>query len=239
MSINYIQFHIGDFLSGVMHMDGAEIGAYTMMIMAHYQTQYKGLPDDDKKLMRITRTNPKVWKRIKDTVLEKFYLEDGFWKHERVISEIDKIKAKSGTGRPRNNEQDSESEPTKVDVGNPKVDLEKPLLGTQVENKSLKINDSQKTNQEPITNNQYPPYIPPIGGDGVSTSLNGFGGYRIQDKIDDNAWHDARSHAQGWDVHFLCEVYNEGVNAMKREPPRYPNKAFPIWCKAYTKGKVP
>ncbi len=101
MAINYVQFHIGDFLSGVMHMDGAEIGAYTMLIMAHYQAGLDGLPDDDARLKKITRTNGKVWNRIKDTVLEKFYLENGRWKHKRVIEELQKITSKSQNGTPQ------------------------------------------------------------------------------------------------------------------------------------------
>ena len=144
-NITHIQFHIGDFLSGVMHMDGAEIGAYTMMIMAHYQAGEAGLPDDDKKLMRITRTNPKVWKRIKDTVLEKFTLEDGFWKHHRIIDELAKVRSKAGPGRPK--------VPKESQDGIPKSDFEKPVSDSQVKNKSLKNKETEKTNHNPITNN--------------------------------------------------------------------------------------
>ena len=141
--VNYVQFHIGDFLSGVMHMDSSEVGAYTMLIMAHYQAGEEGLPDDDKRLRRITKTNPKVWKRIKETVLEKFNLKDGRWTHKRVIEEINSIRKKAGPGRP------------KAEEGNPKQSLEKPIKDSQLENKLLKNNDSQKTNHKPITNNQY------------------------------------------------------------------------------------
>ncbi|MAH03981.1 MAG: hypothetical protein CL561_00275 [Alphaproteobacteria bacterium] len=143
--VTHIQFHIGDFLSGVMHMDGAEIGAYTMLIMAHYQAGEKGIPDDDKKLKRITRCSGKVWNRIKDTVLEKFYLEDGFWRHKRVMEEIEKIRAKAGTGRPK--------QPQKKPLRDSKTDLEKPIKDSQEKNKSLKNKETEKTNHKPITNN--------------------------------------------------------------------------------------
>lgn len=143
-NITHIQWHIGDFLSGVMHMDGAEIGAYTMMIMAHYQIGTDGIPADDKIMMRITRTNPKVWNRIKDIVLEKFTLINGKYVNQRVVDELNKISEKAGPGRGNRSLKD--------DVGNPKVNDEKTTSDTQVENKSLKNNDSQKTNHNPITN---------------------------------------------------------------------------------------
>lgn len=143
--VTHIQFHVGDFLSGVMHMDSAEIGAYTMLIMAHYQAGECGIPDDEKKLKRITRCSGKVWNRIKDTVLEKFYLEDGFWRHKRVIEEIEKIRLRAGTGRPKQ----SQKSPLRNSLTVPK----KPIEGTQEKNKPLKNKETQKTNLKPITNN--------------------------------------------------------------------------------------
>ena len=147
MSINYVQFHIGDFLSGVMHMDGAEIGAYTMLIMAHYQAGEKGLPDNDERLKRITKTNTKVWNRIKNVVLEKFENKNGFWTHDRVLKEIAIIRSKAGPGRPTKEDENP--------VGIPSSDLQKPSSDSLLKNKPLKNKETEKTNQEPITNNQY------------------------------------------------------------------------------------
>ncbi len=138
MNIHTIQFNIGDFLSGVMQMDAAEIGAYTMLIMAHYQEGLDGIEDDDIIMRKVTRTNPKVWKRIKKNVLKKFYLENGYWKHHRVVSEVMKMLSKSSGGRPR-----------KDDVGVPKQSVAKPLLESQVENKPLKSKETKKPNTIP------------------------------------------------------------------------------------------
>ena len=147
MSVNYIQFHIGDFLSGVMHMDAVEVGAYTMLIMAHYQAGEQGLPDDDERIKRITKTSTKVWNRIKPVVLEKFDIKNGYITHHRILTEIQKIKDKAGTGR----QKQSEKNP----VGIPKVDSTKCEEVSQNKNKSLKLKETEKTiNQEPITNNQ-------------------------------------------------------------------------------------
>lgn len=82
-------------MGGVMHMDGTEIGAYTMLIIAHYQLGSSGLPDDDKKLCKISRLSGKQWASVKATVLEKFKLTNGFWRHEKVIEIIRQIEMKS------------------------------------------------------------------------------------------------------------------------------------------------
>lgn len=138
MNITHIQFHIGDFLSGVMHMDNSEIGAYMMLIIAHYQAGQQGLQDDDTFLRKITKTNPKVWKRIRKNVLDKFYLEDGYWRHTRVMGEVQKMKKI----RASKNEVSNQDR-------NPKEAVAKPLLGSQVENKPLKTNKTES----PITYN--------------------------------------------------------------------------------------
>lgn len=95
MTIHHFPFHIGDFLGGVMHMDGMEIGAYTMLIIAHYQLGREGLPDDQKKMAKIARLSTKQWSQVRDTVLEKFNLRNGFWTHIKVIEIISQIELKS------------------------------------------------------------------------------------------------------------------------------------------------
>jgi|GEM_PF-2627512 len=172
-NITYIQWHIGDFLSDVMPMDSTEIGAYTMLIMVHYKMGTEGIPADEKILMRMTRTNPKVWNRIRDVVLGQFTLMNGRYIHQRVILELKKIREKAGSGRGNT----SLTSLSKVDEKNPKLGDEKPVLDSQVENKSLKNNNFQKTNQEPVTNNHIsntnvldntPLYISPHGEKSVS-----------------------------------------------------------------------
>ncbi len=97
--INHFPMHIGDFLSGVSHMDGMEIGAYTMLIVSHYQSGAEGLPDDDRRLAKFTHLTLKQWAKVKEIVLEKFTLKDGFWIHSRVIDELQKIKSLSSSQR--------------------------------------------------------------------------------------------------------------------------------------------
>ncbi len=99
MKINFFSLHIGDFLGGVLHMDAQEVGAYTMLVVAHYQIGEQGLPDDDKKLARIARCGLKQWLRIKPTVLEKFTLTNGFWCNSNVIDAIRQMQVKSADAK--------------------------------------------------------------------------------------------------------------------------------------------
>lgn len=87
---NYVQLHVGDFIGAVLHMDATEVGAYTMLLLAHYQAGEIGLPDDDKKLARIAKVSTKTWARIKPVVMDKFYLENAFWKNSRAVNEFQK-----------------------------------------------------------------------------------------------------------------------------------------------------
>lgn len=93
-------------------------------------------------------------------------------------------------------------------------------------------------NSEPKMQDEF------VGKDMVEGVLkNGVGkgvfgdSYQIQNFLSEDGWMDARSHAPGWDINQLASVYNEGIKNGKRQPPKYPDKAFPIWCRSYTKGK--
>lgn len=94
-----VPLHIGDFLTGTMHMDTLEKGAYVMLIFAHYQTGETGLPNDDRKLSRIAGVTPKVWSRIRDTLAEKFETTGDFWVHDKVIDTLRKVHEKSSSQR--------------------------------------------------------------------------------------------------------------------------------------------
>jgi uncharacterized protein YdaU (DUF1376 family) len=91
MKVNFFSLHIGDFLGGTMGLDAQELGAYTSLLIAHYQAGVDGLLDDDVFLARVARVSTKVWKRIKMRVLAKFEQNQGHWIHERVVEELRKM----------------------------------------------------------------------------------------------------------------------------------------------------
>jgi len=94
-----IPFHIGDFLSGTMHMDTLEKGAYIMLMLSHYQCGEQGLPNDDKKLSRICGLTLRTWMRIKPTMSEKFSINENFWYSKKCIEVLQKVHDKSNTQR--------------------------------------------------------------------------------------------------------------------------------------------
>lgn len=94
-----VPFHVGDFLSGTLHMDTLEKGAYIMLILAHYQSGDDGLPNDDYKLSRIAGVSLKTWSRIKPTMAAKFDIENDRWVSQKCLSVLSKVHEKSQSQR--------------------------------------------------------------------------------------------------------------------------------------------
>jgi hypothetical protein len=63
--------------------------------------------------------------------------------------------------------------------------------------------------------------------------------YRVQNFLSDSGYTATRQAADGWDIYRLMEIYNKGVNSGGMEKPKIADKAFPAWCRVYTKGKHP
>lgn len=110
------------------------------------------------------------------------------------------------------------------------------------ENKDLRSLPRQNTGKDPGTcRSQNPspdqdfknPPLPPNG--------KHFGnGFDILNLISSDGLMDARSQAPGWDVQgYLAPIYNSGITNGTLAKPRNANKAFPAWCKSYTKGRRP
>ncbi len=98
MRIHTIQLNIEDFLSGTIHMDATELGAYMSLLIACYQSGNK-LPNDDKRLARMAKVSPKIWKRIKPIIEVKFTKSDSYWTHERCQKEFEKCVSLSTKNR--------------------------------------------------------------------------------------------------------------------------------------------
>ncbi len=63
--------------------------------------------------------------------------------------------------------------------------------------------------------------------------------YRVTDHLTDAGFEAARKQAGGWDIYHLGSVYDGKVNGCEFPVPTNPDKAFPAWCKSYTKGNPP
>lgn len=137
----FVQLHIGDFIGDTLDMDATEIGAYWLLLLAHYKNGVMGIPSDEAKLRRITRINDRrIWARVKDVILSKFTEKDGWLTNGRVIEEIKKRTKKPAKSEPKVSELTHDLENESV---------------RKSEDKSLELNETQKHNLKPITNNPF------------------------------------------------------------------------------------
>ena len=92
----------GDYLRDTGHLSAAEHGAYLLLI-GHYWTTGKPLPDSDVLLARIARMSPEEWEQSKQIILAFFQKRGGLWYHHRVVDELEKgkkrVKARSYAGK--------------------------------------------------------------------------------------------------------------------------------------------
>lgn len=83
----WMPIYWGDYFKDTGHLSTSEHGAYLLMI-GHYWTRGRALPDDDAKLAQITRQSIGAWKKMRATLAEFFTLERGAWMHGRIEDEL-------------------------------------------------------------------------------------------------------------------------------------------------------
>ena len=163
MHIHTIQLNIEKLIGGTIGMDATEFGAYMSLIVSCYQSQ-NNLPNDDKRLARMARVSPKVWKRIKPILEPKFTKSDLRWSHDVVQKELDKYSLLSTKNRANALKKNKTDEP----------------LGSV----SLSQNEANTNNNKQITNNNNnkPPIVPQRGS------------VIKPDDVDDDVWSDFINH---------------------------------------------
>lgn len=82
----WMPLYIGDYLADTMHLTAAEHGAYLLLIMHYWRSG--PLPDDDRTLAAIARTERKEWSQISGTVRQFFQAESGRLRHKRIDREM-------------------------------------------------------------------------------------------------------------------------------------------------------
>lgn len=108
----------GDYLRDTGHLSTAEHGAY-MLLIGHYWTTGKPIPDSDAVMARITRQGIANWKKMRDTIAAFFVIEGDLWQHGRVDAELDRAmrfiekQAENGRrgGRPPKDESQRKPKP--------------------------------------------------------------------------------------------------------------------------------
>jgi uncharacterized protein YdaU (DUF1376 family) len=87
------------FIADTMHLNATETGAYLMLLMVAWRSPDCRLPDDDSKLCRWARVDPRLWHRIRPKVMEYWNLSDGFWTQKRLLLERDKVRKYAARSR--------------------------------------------------------------------------------------------------------------------------------------------
>jgi uncharacterized protein YdaU (DUF1376 family) len=98
MSRPWMPLYIGDYRRDTAHLSTLEHGAYFLLIMHYWETG--PLPDDDRRLARISGLSLKQWLRVRVTLESLFLIPaanmngqqmlERMWRHKRIDAEIEK-----------------------------------------------------------------------------------------------------------------------------------------------------
>ena len=86
-----------NFRDGCAVLEADEVGVYVLMLTVLYQRKECALPDDDAFVARATSRSVRVWRRVKQRLLElgKIHIRDGYIFNGRASYETDKKAARS------------------------------------------------------------------------------------------------------------------------------------------------
>jgi uncharacterized protein YdaU (DUF1376 family) len=87
------------FIADTMHLNATETGAYLMLLMVAWRSPDCRLPDDDSKLCRWARVDPRQWHRVRPKIMEYWNLSDGYWTQKRLLLERDKVRKYAARSR--------------------------------------------------------------------------------------------------------------------------------------------
>lgn len=94
----WMPLYIGDYLGDTMELDGAQHGAYLLLLMYYWRNG--PLPTEDAKLAQIARTDLRLWKKIVGPVVKAFFHEkDGRLHQKRADQELAKAEEISSKRR--------------------------------------------------------------------------------------------------------------------------------------------
>ena len=82
------------YLGDTQHLTTIEHGAYLLLLIAMWRAG-GNLPNDDKRLARITRLGPKQWLRVKDTIWEFFEVSSDSISQRRLTAELTFVRQRS------------------------------------------------------------------------------------------------------------------------------------------------
>ena len=75
------------YLADTAHLSLEEHGAYLKLLMLAWRHPSCSIPDDDKQLARMVGVSPRVWRRLRPTVMEFWTAQDGRLVQKRLTRE--------------------------------------------------------------------------------------------------------------------------------------------------------
>lgn len=90
----FMQLYVSDFIGDTLALSTEQVGAYFLALMAMWNAGGE-LPDDDRKLSRITRLSVKKWIVARPDIEPFFTVSDGVWVNDRLTKELQKARSKS------------------------------------------------------------------------------------------------------------------------------------------------
>lgn len=94
MSQPFMQLYVADYLGDTRHLTTEQHGAYLLILMTMWRSGGR-LPNDAKKLARITGCTPSRWTRIADEVMEFFDVRGDEITNPRLALELEKASEKA------------------------------------------------------------------------------------------------------------------------------------------------
>ena len=218
----------GDYVRKTAHLSTLEHGAYLLLI-AHYWNTGLPLPDDDEILRRITKTSTKQFKAMREVIHSFFTIEGGKLYHERLEGEL------------RTSREVSTFKSSDAVLGDKNEEKQGNLDFPRGRSAHARPHPQPHSNNKPPSNTTTASEERGAAGSGFENDGRGKGGssatWSIEPFLTDDDRAKARANAPDWDLYFLINVYNQGVE--KRGIPDKPAKAFIAWCAKYTKGRAP
>lgn len=94
MSAPFMQLYVADYLGDTRHLTTEQHGAYLLLLMTMWRSEGR-LPNDAKKLARITGCTASRWAKICSDVLAFFEEDGGDLTNKRLMFELEKASEKS------------------------------------------------------------------------------------------------------------------------------------------------
>ena len=172
--MNYVQFHLGDWIAGTSILSATERGVYMDLLVRYYKEERPIMQTECK---RIARAYAPVEQEAMHYVLETFFtLEDGSYRHKRCDEEIEKAQAvaekrkRAADARwSKGNRETTTSNPNAM-----QTECECNASAVQVQSK-CNANGMLPNNHKPITNkkeiNKEKSRSAPVKPEGVSEDV--------------------------------------------------------------------